>query len=182
MAVSVNADLSACDGDPTCTWSFGDGANATGCKSKEHNYGQPGNYTVTMAMECGQASQSSTRQVKVKANHSWQTGDWSPTQGCGDTEQTRSVECVSDYDGSVDEDGSECNDPNPDATRVVELDNACEPICYYESGNPERRVVANTRSGYKTELTLIWNDNQICSKTVRDENWPFFLIVCQYCI
>ena len=143
--IPMNADLSACGSEPTCEWDFGDGVNATGCKSKEHNYGQPGNYTVTMAMECGQASQSSTRQVKVKANHSWQTGDWSPTEGCGETTQTRNVYCIRNSD-NVTVDDSFCVRKKPKNSRIVNLENDCLG-CNYEYNYDEQEPIYGVQEG-----------------------------------
>ena len=131
--LDMNIDLSACDGDPTCTWEFGDGTTATGCETKDHSYDSPDTYQVTMIMECGQASQTSTRQVRAEPSYSWfERGDWSPTTGCGEVEQTQTVDCVNEYADQVVSD-SKCDGSKPDKTRVTELDNDCWPQCKYNT-------------------------------------------------
>ena len=67
-AVSVNADLSACDGEPTCTWSFGDGTNATGCGSMSHEYSEVNTYDVTLQVDCGSFFQEVTRKISIESS------------------------------------------------------------------------------------------------------------------
>ena len=155
-AATLQTDLSGCKKEPTCTWEFGDGTNATGCKEITHTNSHPGNYTVKTKMNCGNVKQTSKRVLQVNPSYSWQTGDWGPTQGCGDTEQTRSAECVSDYDGRVDEDGDKCSEPKSDASRVVELNNACEPTCEYNKNSYE--AMDTTYDDH-----IMWNGETICN-------------------
>ena len=75
-AVSVNADLSACEDQPECRWSFGEGENAMGCRSMSHQFSKAGKHQVQLTVDCGQFTQKVTRTVNV--------GTQGPMKSCQD--------------------------------------------------------------------------------------------------
>ena len=62
----LNADLSQCENEASCSWDFGDGTTAKGCEAKNHSYSSLGDYQVTVTMDCGKATQTSKRQIRVE--------------------------------------------------------------------------------------------------------------------
>ena len=65
--LSVNADLSACGGEPICKWDFDDGKTAQKCKTVNHTFDSAGTYNVSLKIECGAYSQKVFRTINIEA-------------------------------------------------------------------------------------------------------------------
>ena len=67
VQVSFTAVTSGGIGNPTCSWSFGDGSSGTGC-SLNHTYTSAGNFTATVnAADSAGETATAVRQLTVKA-------------------------------------------------------------------------------------------------------------------
>ena len=64
--LDFGVDLEKCDEKATCKWNFGNGSIAKGkCATRNYSYSKPGNYTITITMDCGQIKQSVTRNIHI---------------------------------------------------------------------------------------------------------------------
>ena len=80
--------------------------------------------------------------------------EWSPTIGCGNTTQTRTVSCINKYNKTV-VDWGKCLESNkPSHERMVDLDTACDPVCKYISTNGNVHMI--DEYGY-----WVWDDETL---------------------
>ena len=107
----------------------------------------------------------------------WETGEWSPEHGCGETEQTRSVECVKD--GEVVNE-SECDTSKPITSRTVELRDGCykEHNCQFDSGYPGYNYIGGDYD-QGSNVWVLWNGDSVCSTGSFNETTDYGLYECE---